>query len=258
MMLLNTVKSPPCLILSVLLSLVLLAQPTPSEAGCGCDKAPPAPAQVRPHATYAGQDVTIFDAHLQDGQGYYVTFTSGSTGKSVLLKALATTRRDLADGLDKPQLAVPLPPLPLGPTSISVTGAGDSQPFLVADDTALTVVPQPIALPTAVGEQVLPNFQAAVGRDGTVYVSLDLTDTTLPRTFHAQALGYPLRFTSHDVVFYNTQGFVMQLLEEDMPGLFAIETPSSLDSDTLSFLQSACRTGLSLRIRRSTSRPLRR
>ena len=222
-------------VLTCLLSMCLLSQPNLVQAGCGCDKAPPAPAQVRPHATYAGQDITIFDAQLRDGQGYLVTFTSGSTGKSVLLEALATTRRDVADGLDKPQLAVPLPSLPLGPTSLSVIRAGDSQPFLVADDSALTVVPQPIALPTAVGEQVLPAFHAAVGRDGTVYVSLDLTNTTLPRTFHAQALGYPLRFTQHDVVFYNTQGFVMQLLEEDMPGLFAIETLSSLDSDTLQY-----------------------
>lgn len=222
-------------VLTCLLSVFLLGQPTPVKAGCGCDKAPPAPAQVHPHATYAGQEVTIFDAHLHDGQGYLVTFTSGSTGDSVMVEALATTRRDLADGLAKPQLSIPLPPLPLGPTSLSVRGAGDSQPFLVADDTALTVVPQPIALSTAVGEQVLPNFQAAVGRDGTVYVSLDLTDTTLPRTFHAQALGYPLRFTQHDVVFYNTQGFVMQLLAEDMPGLYAIDAASGVDSDVLQY-----------------------
>lgn len=54
----------PRLVLAALLSAVCLQAPPLAQAGCGCDKAPPAPAAVRPHATYAGMDITLFDASL--------------------------------------------------------------------------------------------------------------------------------------------------------------------------------------------------
>ena len=220
--------------LSVLAGLMLLS-PLPSvQAGCGCTKAPPAPAAVRPHATYAGADVTLFAPALQVGQSYEVTFTS-LTGARVTVQAEAVFRRDLADAVQKPQLTVSLPTLPLGPVSTVVRPAGQASVVLRADDSALTVVPQPLPLPTNVGLTTIPDFQAAVGRDGTVYVSLDVSAIHMPRTFKAQALGYPLRFTNDEVVFYNVQGFVMQLLEEGMPGLFAIDTASGEDSDVLNY-----------------------
>ena len=54
-----------------------------AHAGCGCDKPPPALAEVRPNVTYAGMPVTLFHASLQSGQSYDVTFTSGITGAFV-------------------------------------------------------------------------------------------------------------------------------------------------------------------------------
>lgn len=225
------------LALTPVLITTFLFGPLPlARAGCGCDKPPPALAEVRPNATYAGTDVTLFHSTLQSGQAYDVTFTSGITGESVTIQAQAVTRRDLADSQDKPQLVVSVPVLPLGPTSLSVRAAGQSGALLAVTDDAFTLAPQPIALPSEVGETSLPGYQAAVSRAGVVYISLDVSAIQHPRTFHAQALGYPLRFTQHDVVFYNTQGFLMQLLGEGMPGLFAINAAGgSPDSDTLQY-----------------------
>ena len=82
---------------ALLSSTILLSAPLPAEAGCGCSKAPPAPAQVRPHATYTGMDVTLFHASLQAGQNYKVTFTSGTTGQQEIVYSDAVTQRDLGD-----------------------------------------------------------------------------------------------------------------------------------------------------------------
>ena len=152
------------------------------------------------------------------------------------VEAEAVSRRDLADGVYKPQVVVSLPDLPLGPTSITVTVAGQSEPLSVVDDDAFTVAPLPVSMPLEVGEYHLQDFQAAVARDGTVYLSLDLSQVHHPRTFRVQALGYPLVFMSDDVLFYNIQGFLMQRLGEDMPGLFSIESSNSAtDSDILGY-----------------------
>jgi hypothetical protein len=223
-------------LLPLVMGLFLLGQPTLTQAGCGCDKPPPAPAAVRPEATYAGTEVSLFHPSFLPGLSYTVAFTSGITGETAFVTAPATTRRDLADGLYKPQVVVTVPAMPLGPTSISVSLAGQSGTLMSVTDNAFTVAPQPIALLEQVGRYSLPNFQAAVSRDGVVYISLDVSAVQNPRTFKAQALGYRLRFTNNDVVFYNTQGFLMQLLDQGMPGLFSIaSTNSAVDSDILQY-----------------------
>src|SRR5262249_22382920 len=74
------------------------------------------------------------------------------------------------------------------------------------------------------GKGVYPGYRAAVGRDGVAYVSLDLTGMQMPMVFEAQAKGYPLRFGGDDVVFYNVQGFLMQMIQvgtQPVPGMFA-------------------------------------
>ena len=215
--------------------LALLGQPSRAEAGCGCKKAPPPPAAVRPHATYAGTEVSIFDATLQVGQAYDVTFTSGTTGASASVATRAVSRRDLADDVYKTQLNVDVPSLPLGPTSIGVRLAGQSGAILTIDDAALTVVPQPIPVKNH-GESKDKEFRAAVSRDGVVYLSLDVSDIHDARIFRAEMKKYPLRFTSEDVLFYNTQGFLMQLLDGTIPGLFSLEaTDKANDSDILEY-----------------------
>ncbi|TMA38918.1 MAG: hypothetical protein E6J79_05065 [Deltaproteobacteria bacterium] len=177
-------------------------------------------------------------------------------------------RRDLADGVFKNQLVIPVPDLPLGPAAIVASRAGHGPPQIRIDDTDFTIAPAPLPVPTQYGEWRVPGYHAAVGRDGVVYVSLDLTGTTEPLVFEARALGYPLRFTNADIIFRNAQGFLMQLLVgvdgEPVPGMFVVPAsdPRSSDSDTLRysrhefttyFLQHAERTGTWTAARTSTT-----
>src|SRR5437762_2601834 len=204
-------------LLGALLSLSAAA-PEPARGGCGCDKPPPPPAQVRPGIAYAGTPVTLFSPAFVVGDAYTVTFTSGTTGQTMSVSGTIVSRRDVADGQYKPQLVVPLPSMPLGPVSISATRGNRNKPDVAIDDSAFTVVPAPVALPSQYGAWHYPNFQAAVGRDGVVYIALDATAIHLPMVFEARAAGYPLRFGAEDVVFRNIQGFLMQLLMGGAPG----------------------------------------
>lgn len=214
----------------------MVGQPPLSSAGCGCEKAPPLPAAIRPNASYAGTEITVFHASLQSGKNYQVVFTSSQTGQRSTVNATAQTRRDLADGQYKAQLNVPLPSLPLGPTSITIHTSADGGVVTVLDDSAFTVVSTPVTVPAQPGDYRFQNFRAAVGRDGTVYLSLDMSQVQLPLVVHAQTKGYPLRFGPKDAVFYNIQGFLMQTLTKGIPGLFTIQAAAnSADSDTLRY-----------------------
>lgn len=224
------------LTVATLFALSLLAgQPRRADAGCGCQKTPPAPAVVFPNATYPGATVTLAHPALQDAQTYTVTFTSMS-GESATVSTQAVTKRDIADGQYKPQLTVSLPSLPLGPAAITILQNNTATVVTLLEDSFFTVVPQPLVASAQTGKYRFLDFQAAVGRDGVVYVSLDLTSVTMPLVFQAQAKGYPLRFTNKDAVFYNTQGYLMQVLDESMPGLFSIAAADSTrDSDLLQY-----------------------
>src|SRR5262249_40638638 len=74
-----------------------------------------------------------------------------------------------------------------------------------------------------------------------------LTGMREPLVFEAEMDGYPLRYTARDVVFMNTQGFLMQLLEspsgQGIPGMFVnpSATPST-SSDTLHYSRHEFRT----------------
>ncbi len=223
--------------IAVVLTSVLLFSPPPLvHAGCGCEKPPPPLAAVRPHVTYAGKEVRLFAPTFQSGQSYNVTFVSGTGKETATVQATAVVRRDVADSHYKVQLPVQVPNLPLGPSGIRVTPVGQSTVTLSIEDAAFTVAPQPITIPARTGASRLSGFRAAVSRAGVLYFSLNLSQVTLPLVFQTQAQGYPLRFTNHNVLFYNTQGFLMQLLNEDMLGLFSIASAtSSGDSDVLRY-----------------------
>jgi hypothetical protein len=232
----------PRILLPMLAVLATFVLSVPAHAGCGCAKPPPLPAPVRPNVAYPGAPITLFGA-LQDGASYTVTFTSGITGESQSVSGQATRRRDLADGVVKPQLEVPLPAIALGPVRISVTADGASAPLLSISDTDFTAIAAPLPIPNALGVWELPGVQAAVGRNGVVYLALDLTNMQEPMVVTAQALGYPLRFTEDDIVFYNRQGFLMQRLVTTVknktvpvPGMFAVPASSgATDSDELHY-----------------------
>jgi len=232
----------PALLLG-LLALWLGAAAAPAQAGCGCAKPPPLLAQVRPNVAYAGTPVTLFSPNFRDNQAYTVTFTSGVSGRAVSVNAGVKRLRDLADGVYKLQLVVPLPDMPLGPASITATRAGQAVRDLFVDDSNFTVAPPPVPLPAQYGTWHYPNFQAAVGRDGVAYLALDASNIRDPMVFEAQAAGYPLRFAAQDVIFKNVQGFLMQLLvqgetneREPVPGMFVLPAanPAS-DSDNIHY-----------------------
>lgn len=194
-----------------------------AAAGCGCTKPPPPPASVRPNFTYSGAPVTLISEKLVDAAAYRVYFRSGVGPASAVVDATASLRRDLADRVVKMQLSVPLPTLPLGPTSIEVRDAAGAVVMALADD-AFTVVPQPVVLSEKLGAVTALGYSAAVGRDGTVYMALDLSAVREARTFDVWGDRLPLRFGLDDVVFYNTQGFLMQLLDKPIPGLVVFST----------------------------------
>jgi cytoskeletal protein CcmA (bactofilin family) len=221
-------------LLAASLALFELAGAGSARAGCGCEKPPPPPASVRPAVTSPGREITLFHPDLEFGASYRVRFVSGGGAGSANVTAVAVLRRDLADGSVVPQLALPLPQLPLGPARIEVRGTAP-EPLLVIDDADFTVAPPPIPILTGVDRYEFRDVRAAVGRDGTVYVALDFTDVQQARVFRAQALGYPLRFDNEDLAFWNVQGFLMQLLGERMPGLYALAGGTGRDSDRLQY-----------------------
>lgn len=219
----------------LLLGALLFAYPTSSQAGCGCEKPPLMAASARPNVTYGGMPITLFHSSLQTGVTYDVTFISMG-GQSKTVSAQPVSRRDLADGVTKKHLVVTVPStLAIGPASITVKQSGQTDALLVIPDTSFTVAPQPITVPSQVGTFSYSDYKAAVGHNGIVYLSLDMTNMVNPRTFRAQANGYPLRFTTDDATFYNTQGLLMQLLNAPIPGLASITSSTATDSDLLNY-----------------------
>jgi len=230
------------LTLLALAAIVFFSSLPAAHAGCGCQKPPPNLAAVRPNATYAGTSVTLFSPSFQVGQVYAVDFASSATTAKATVTGTIVTRRDLADGVTKPQLTVAVPAsLPLGPTSLSVRLSNLTTPVLIIDDAAFTVVPAPIALPQNPGTITYPGYQAAVARDGILYVSLDVSGVSMPRVYEAQAQGYPLTFSESGTAFYNIQGFLMQLLvtpqgKQPIPGMFRVPSAApTTNSDRLHY-----------------------
>jgi hypothetical protein len=218
-----------------LLAAAWLALASDAQAGCGCTKPPPPPAAVRPSFAWSGAEVTVFDPALVAGDEYRVTFhpPAGFRSRSVVTTALE--RRDLADGVVRPQLVVALPELPLGPAQVRIEDLTNHRVLRLHADRHFTVAPHPIGVPNGVGVYRFERYRAAVSREGTVLVSLDFGDIQHARVFEARALDLPLRFGNEDLAFYNVQGFLMQLLGKGMPGLYAIGAAEGGQSDLLRY-----------------------
>nr|MDJ0850654.1 hypothetical protein [Myxococcota bacterium] len=135
---------------------LVLGAPLTARAGCGCEKAPPVPAQLRPAATYAGSPVAVFHPALAPGNAYAVEFASGTTSASQSANGVAELRRDLSDGAMRPQVVVPLPDLPLGPVSVTLRDVASGTALMTLSDDQLTVVPQPIVVPEGVSSLEIP------------------------------------------------------------------------------------------------------
>jgi hypothetical protein len=225
------------LAVAVLIASAVLLDARPARAGCGCAKAPPALAYVRPHVTWAGTPVNLFHADLAFGAAYRARFVSAA-GPSADVVGTGFERRDVADGLAKTHLTVAVPNLPPGPASIEVYDESDRLVLVVPDDD-FTVAPDPVVLPSTMGVNRFTEQRAAIGRDGTVYLSVDLSALAEARTLDIWGQGLPLQFGLDDVAFYNTQGFLMQLLDQPIPGLvtFDVVDGGKRDSSRLRYFR---------------------
>jgi hypothetical protein len=208
--------------------------PMRADAGCGCSKPPPPRAAVRPFVGYADQMITLFDDRLVVGTTYWVQFTATTDGTVDWSRGKVAVRRDFADGAMRPQLRTSVANVSLGPCSIAVW-AGTAAPLFQLGDEQFTVIAPPVALHDISEEVVQDSFQAGVGKDGTVYIAVDVTGVTDGTVFTATGNGFPLTFGSRSIAMYNQQGFLMQVLDATSPGLFRITPGGDQTSDTLAY-----------------------
>jgi hypothetical protein len=210
-------------LIAALTAVAVLQGSTSAHASCGCEKPPPAVAVVRPQFAFPARDlwtpadltkggaVALFNETLVQGVPYVVIFKPAQGSPRTVL-AIAKRRRDLADGAQRMQLWAPVPPqTSFGPVAIEVR-----EPLgrlvMTVPDSDFTVIAPPISVPEHGGVVVVDRYKAAVGRDGTVYVALDVTGM-LPRVqFAAQGFGVGLRFNKDSMLIYNTQGVLMESL----------------------------------------------
>ncbi|HLK12171.1 MAG TPA: hypothetical protein VKW76_12405 [Candidatus Binatia bacterium] len=206
---------------AILLAIAALGLPRGATAGCGCNKPPPPYAAVRPFVGYRDATVTLFDPRLVPGAGYWVQFVARADGSSDMSRGHAEVRRDLADGQYRTQLRVGVGTVALGPCAIAVYDDTGALVYGLGDD-QLTITAPPIALHDFAETVVREGYQAGVGADGTIYVAVDVSTATAATTFTAAANGLPLVFEASQVAMYNMQGFLMQLMDPTVPGLFQI------------------------------------
>ncbi len=199
----------------------LMCRVPAADAGCGCEKAPPAVAAVRPAFASPGDEVSIFAAGLVEGAAYTVAF-GGLGGAEV--PATAIVRRDLADGVAKAQLVVAAPALPPGPTQLSVTAVAGGAVLLDVASSDFTMLQAAVELGNRNGKTIARCYRAAVGADGVAYFPLDISGIVDRMIFSGVGKGgFPLHFGAEDIVIYNTQGVLMQLLGPDAAGIYSIE-----------------------------------
>lgn len=196
-----------------------------AEAGCGCAKPPPALTMVRPAFASPGDVVTLFPPDNKPGE--YDLKVLGYR-----LKAKAVYKRDLADGQYKWQIPVVTPALPAGPLEIEVKGPGRDFRIPSSD---FTVMQAPLALQQGDTETVAKCYRAAVTANNVVLIPLDISHITDHMIFNGLGEGYPLLFGAADVMIYNTQGFLMQLLTPEQAGIYEIADQGQPDSFALTY-----------------------
>jgi hypothetical protein len=212
------------LLMSAVIAMATLRS-LPANAGCGCAKPPPPLQLVRPAFASPGDTVTFFPPDNRSGQyevrvGWY------------RIQRNAVYKRDLADGQYKWQIVVQMPTLPIGPLGIDVKGPGRDFSIPSSD---FTMMQRPLALQEADGETIAKCYSAAVTANHVVLIPLDITAITDHMIFNGLGEKYPLLFSASDVMIYNTQGFLMQLLTPNNAAIYAIEDPGDPDSMELTY-----------------------
>jgi hypothetical protein len=235
-------------IMALLSSLLAVVQPGSAHAGCGCEKPPPPLAAVRPFVGWKNEVITLFDARLVLGQKYWVQFKS-MDGTMDTSKGKAVLRRDFADNVMKPQIRVRVADVPLGPCTITVWNveppsnpASNKRPLYSLSDDQFTVAASPVGLDDSDTVISQDAYRAGVGRDGSIYIPLDVSAVSDATTFTGAGMGFPLQFGSYNIAMYNDQGFLMQLLDPTVPGLFQINQGDGTTSNVISYWRHEFRT----------------
>ncbi len=211
-----------------------------ADAGCGCDKPPPPRAQIRPFVAHVDQAITIFNPAISGGARYDVLFENLIDGTNGWSRAKAAVKKDLADGALRAQLRVKVPDLGLGPCQVSVWMSG-RRLALITDDN-LTITSEPMQLHDYKETASRNFYRAGVDRAGNIYIALDVNEVTDGTQFFGTAIGFPVAFGNQDVVIYNEQGFLMQLLDPRIPGLFQLYAGDMNVSTTLGYWRHEFRT----------------
>lgn len=223
------------------LAATLTAAVVPSAQGsCGCDKPPPPRASVRPFVGSSDDTINLFDDRLVPGSRYTVLF-QGRDGSQDWSRGKAAVKRDFADGQQRVQLRVGVGNVSFGPATISVYDDDDKLVYSLSDD-QFTVIAPPIVLHDFTETLTRDNYQTGIGADGTMYVAVDTTNVTDATTYSGVAVGFPLRFDSRNVAFFNDQGFLMGFLDPKVPGLFSITAGDPEESAALRYWRHEFRT----------------
>jgi hypothetical protein len=216
--------------------------PVPADAGCGCSKPPPPRAAIRPFAGYPDQSITIFNDLLVPGAPYWVQFTATADGSVDWSRGKVSMRRDFADGQTRAQLRVAVGSVGLGPCTIAVWANNAIAPLFTLSDDQFTVIAPPMVLHDFSETVAQDAYRTGIGKDGTVYIAVDVSAVSDATVFTGTANGFPLTFGARNVAMYNQQGFLMQVLDPTSPGLFRIVRGGNGTSDTLAYWRHEFRT----------------
>ena len=219
--------------LSAIAALTML-HAVPADAGCGCNKPPPALSTIRPAFASPGDVVTIISPKLKVGTTYPVRF--GGLLRGVVVSATAVSKRDLADGAYKAMLEVPAPTMAvIGPKRVRVYDPVTQLVLINVPKTDFTLMQPALTLQEGDTETVATCYQAAVTRKNEVLIPLNIGAITQHMIFNGLGDNYPLLFGAADIAIYNTQGFLMQLLGPEQAGIFAIDDPGNPGSMELTY-----------------------
>lgn len=204
-----------------LVCLFVLNLPAALQAGCGCDKPPPAPAAVIPNVAFVGMSVTLFHSSFQAGQSWTVEFHNGPT--PITTAGVVATKRVITDPTGTtyaPQLTIVIPSdLPMGPTRIVASALGS--PSLVVPETAFTIIGAPVMFAERNVEYEVENYDTGVDVNGILYMAAGgLNAVCKTMRFQTRLKGFPLRFDNGDVMIMNQQGFLIDaLIDPNDPAL---------------------------------------
>jgi hypothetical protein len=198
-------------LISFLSGLLLLGPPTHSQAGCGCDKPPPAPAAVIPNFAPGGTQVTFFYDGLQLGQQWVVTFQNGSIATSA--RGFVVLQRALTDPTGQTrqlQLMVTVPTeAALGPTRI--TASTSTASFTVPEE-SFTVIGKTLSVSELEIEYDVNDYRTAVGSDGTLYIGvggLDIVCKAMAFSATIMRMTPGGQLQADKIVVFNAQGYLL-------------------------------------------------